>query len=683
MNFSTLLKVYCGAILIFPCSNANARHLTPEEALQRAESKSSAMRMRSGYNYDLVYSEANEGQDRLYVFNKADKGFIIVSADDSMPAILGYSDNGGFDYDNAAPALKWWLSQYAQEALYIPEIAVAGTQANQPDKAPESSDYAPIPYMIQTKWDQGNPYNMNCPEKNDTKCVTGCIATAMAQVVRYYGYPQRGNDTNSYQWNDTTLSYDYAAAEFLYDDMPYIYSEGATEEQKQAIADLMYACGVAVNMDYNLFTPGSNTENGSSASDLYIPYALRNYFKYDNAVRYLKKSFFSSEEWEDILYTELSSGRPVIYGGHGPQHEGHQFICDGYEGKGYFHINWGWSGAGDGFYLLTALDPKFQGAGGGGGPYNYDQTMICGIQPPVNDSKIWYPIYANGSIIAKPNGNTAVEITFTEKCGIHNYSQESVDVILEIKAISEDGKEYISDNKSSITFHAANGLTISGYGRIGSVGLPTKLPAGNYKCYLAFKTPEGNIQDVLFPNTTAAYFNLSVNSTGNITCSPGEPEAKAEIRISGFEVIDEAVAGQTAKVYVKIENIGEVEYSGAVFMKIFNRNSNETIANYKLSFGTIAPEGKFEGYVSLIFKFDPGDYDVIFFDQNNEKISEIYTLSVAESGVDGIFSENELTDVYSAGGILIKKNADKATISSLPKGIYILNSKGKNHKIIK
>lgn len=682
---TTSVKFFCGAMLMMmPFSVVNARHLTPEEALKRAEGKSTAMHMPANLSYDLVYSETNEGQEFVYVFNKGDKGFVVVSADDSMPALLGYSDNGGFDYEYAAPALKWWLRQYAEEASSASETIALQTLYNYSQKkTSEKADRTPIPYLIQTKWDQEFPYNLNCPDKKEKKCVTGCVATAMAQIMRYHGYPQSGNGTHSYQWNDTILSYDYEKADFRFDDMPDIYSGSETEERNQAVANLMYACGVAVNMDYNLNTPGSTIENGSTTSDMYIPYALRNFFKYDNAVRYLKKAFYASDKWEDLLYSELAAGRPVIYGGQDSRREGHQFICDGYEGNGYYHINWGWSGHGDGNFLLSALDPKFHGAGGAGGPYNSNQTMICGIQPPVNNSKVWYPIYSSGGILASPFTDSAVEISFSKGCGILNYSPEAVDVIFEIKAVSQDGKEYVSNNHKSLSFKGADGVSIGGYNSIGSVGLPENLPAGDYKCYLAFKTHEGNIQDVLFPYTATAYFNLNVNNKGEITCSPGEPDAKTEIRVTKFDVATEVTSGEETTVHMKIENIGEIEYSGIINMKIFNQNSDKDIITYRISLNTLAPNDDFEINVNLKFNLDPGVYDVIFFDQYNQKISDVFTLTVGDSGIDSLISGSELVDIYSAGGVLLMKNSDKTSVSSLPKGIYILNINGKSYKVIK
>lgn len=252
-------RVTAAVALMTSVISGVAAPLTPDQALARLRGSQSGLRMSGSTQYQLTYTENADGEDMLYVFNIGDKGFVIASADDRMPAKLGYSDSGAFDITTAPPQLKWWLEQYAQEAAYYfqneDKYTFAGSRA---------TTRAAIAPLVKTEWDQGSPYNLDCPMKDGEQCVTGCVATAMAQVIKYHGYPDKGTGTHSYSWNGTTLSYDYGAATFDYANMLDKYDGSATEEQQKAVANLMYACGVSVTMNYG---PSSGTD------DLFIPYA--------------------------------------------------------------------------------------------------------------------------------------------------------------------------------------------------------------------------------------------------------------------------------------------------------------------------------------------------------------------------------------------------------------------------
>lgn len=460
-------------------------------------------------SYELTYTGQSAGTPALYVFNKGTKGFIITSADDRMPALLGYSDNGSFDLNNASPELKWWLSQYVDEAAYFFKNEGKFTLSSR--ASTEREDILPL---IKTKWNQGQPYNLDCPEDKGGRSVTGCVATAMAQIIKYHRFPVTGTGEHSYSWNGTTLSFDYGAAVFDYGNMldeydPY--EDTATETQKRAVAQLMYACGVGVNMKY------SSGESG--AGDYGIPYALKNLFNYDNGVRYVKRSYYTTQEWEDMVYSELQGGYPVLYSGRSPA--GHAFVCDGYE-NGYFHINWGWGGTSDGYYLLSALNPHQQGIGGSAGGYNADQSIICGIKPGRSSYEPTYSICATGPIeVNEVMGNIFAVVTVNGGM-ICNYSPDTYSVGMAFKAVSDTGEEYIG-NETNMEFKGAleNYEGYSGFG----LYIPSNLSAGHYKVYLIYKTPEGDWRNVMTPISANEYLNMDVNASGEVSFSMGEPKS--------------------------------------------------------------------------------------------------------------------------------------------------------------
>ena len=227
-------------------------------------------------------------------------------------------------------------------------------------------------------WDQSAPYNDLCPEYNGTRSVTGCVATAMAQVMRYHKYPAKGKGSNSYTSQTLALaaSFDFASTTFDWDNMlPQYVSGSYTDDQAKAVATLMYACGVSVDMDY--------TPDDSGAMPYAAAEALINNFEYSSNIRFLQRDYYQYAEWMDLIKTEISNSRPIMYDGQSTE-GGHEFVFDGYDENDMVHVNWGWSGVNDGYFAISALAPSSLGIGGGtnlGGGFSSDQGMIIGIQP--------------------------------------------------------------------------------------------------------------------------------------------------------------------------------------------------------------------------------------------------------------------------------------------------------------
>lgn len=354
-----LLISAAAAAIIAPL--ASAKPVTPQEALRRLQSADTPARVAA---LARPHMECVAELPGLYVFSQG-KGFVILPADDAAPALLAYADQGSFDIDSN-PTLRWWLSTYSRQ---IEQAQHSGFRAQEVMR-PSRPAIAPLTV---TQWNQDAPYNDLCPELNGEKCVTGCVATAMAQILKYHAYPAKGSGTHSYTWQEgnKTLSFDYNTT-FAWDEMPDIYTSASTDAQNAAVAKLMYACGVSVNMMYD---PGD-----SGAYTTAIAPALMQYFGYDKAMWNPQRPYYTLGDWEQLVYDNLAQGMPVLYAGVGSA-GGHQFICDGYSQDGYFHFNWGWGGMSNGYFLLTALDPPALGIGGGAGGFNSEQSVILGIKP--------------------------------------------------------------------------------------------------------------------------------------------------------------------------------------------------------------------------------------------------------------------------------------------------------------
>lgn len=332
----------------------------------------------------------------FYVFNTVDNdGFVIISADDVMIPILGYSTSNGMVGCTTMPAnLKNWLNLYTEEYDAVQTYNIeADPETTSEWEALANGTYAPkgngakaVSALIQTKWDQESPYYNQCPLDNGARSATGCVATAMAQVMKYWEWPTQGTGSHSYTTYTRHLSCsaNFGSTTYDWSNMPVggLAANGYTNladswstTEKNAVATLMYHCGVSVEMDY------TSSDEGSGAYSSAVPDALTSYFGYAPGARLRYKSNYSNDEWIALLKAELDASRPMLYAGESSA-GGHSFVCDGYDANNKFHFNWGWSGSGDAFYALTSLNPG--GGGIGGGSYNFtsNQEAIIGISSP-------------------------------------------------------------------------------------------------------------------------------------------------------------------------------------------------------------------------------------------------------------------------------------------------------------
>lgn len=291
-----------------------------------------------------------KANSHLQVLGYADGPFAVVSRDDRLPEVLAVAE-GRFNEDN--PGLNWWMEAVGQVAAQVEKSGRRHTPS-----LPSAKKHPPkVEPLIQTKWGQEAPFNDLCPVRGNERTVTGCVATSMAQVLFYNKYPARGcGGTNS-----VTVPYDdpdgdvyelnFDELTFAYDDMLPDYSDGYTEEQGLAVAQLMYACGIAANMHYDVKSVG-----GSGTLSNYAQTGLNNFLGFEG-VKFIYRDAMDDRLFMDIVYTELAAHRPMIYGGQGSQ-GGHSFVLCGYNEEGLVYVNWGWNGDANGYYDIDLLNPK-------------------------------------------------------------------------------------------------------------------------------------------------------------------------------------------------------------------------------------------------------------------------------------------------------------------------------------
>ena len=338
---------------------------------------------------EWVYTQyqINETTPAVYVFNAvSEQGFVLVSAEDNARAVLGYSDEGHIDAQNIPANMRAWLQMYADE---LARAAKAPAAAD----AQRSVEYYPTvePLIGNVAWNQDAPYNNHCPidPNSNQRCVTGCMATAAAQVMYHHKYPKKGTGSYSYWCGLENLSVDFSKATYDWDHMLPSYKNGYTQQEADAVAQLMYHVGVASNMWYG--SSASGAAMGTAAQ------AMVRHFDYDAAIRVLMKDYMDEEAVMDAIVADLQGSRPVFIEALTKKDEGHAFVCDGIQADGYIHINWGWGGYGNGYFALSAMNPTNQGIGGASddGAFTEQVTLYTGIQPNQGGQTVPY-IVAGG-----------------------------------------------------------------------------------------------------------------------------------------------------------------------------------------------------------------------------------------------------------------------------------------------
>ena len=410
----------------------------------------------------------------FYIYNNAHSAYVIVSGDDRMKPVLGYSDNGSFITENLPVNILSWLEYY--NAAYE-NIKNGKKVFAEPKLLIRKSFPASIsPLLGEINWNQDAPYNNACPMIQGQRSVTGCVATAMAMILKYYEYPAKGTGHYSYTSNGVQYSFDYGNTTLDWNNMLPQYSGTYTTEQADAVAQLMYACGVSVEMEYS---PSS-----SGAYSFKVGQALIDYFGYDENLGYIYREYFTSEEWMNLIKKEISEGRPVLYNG-ASKDVGHEFVFDGYDTQDMVHVNWGWGGANNGYFEVASLDPSSPGIGGGtniGGGFIYQQGMITGFQPPVTTSSYTSHFYLSKLEVSKnevTKGET-FDLTITE---MYNMSTTFKDGQLGLIA-EKDGKQ-------SALWNISLGNVKTNFGTKGqtfsNITVPSALTDGTYALYLATK----------------------------------------------------------------------------------------------------------------------------------------------------------------------------------------------------
>ena len=590
-------------------------------------------------NHKFKSSGANAS---FYIFNATgNQGFVIVSGDDRTTPVLGYVDNGNFDPNNIPANMKAWLEGYEEQISMLDEMGITATYNESFTVRPTRNSISP---MITSHWDQGAPYWEHCPEFMDIDengdtvgelAYTGCVAVSMSQILNYYKSPLRCTQIIpsylvTFYWQEEYGAFDTEPLDpifFDWDNMRDNYTGAETQAEKDAVAWLMLYAGCAAQMQYGV--------NASSTSDPYIPTALNEYFNYDAKLVY--RSDYEQAEWEDMIYNELVEGRPLIYNGRAGSGGGHSFVCDGYAYGDLFHINWGWGGLGDGYFVLSVLNPY---AGGIGSTtslegYNIDQTAVIGIQPGYSGTPVEvdhrltvFNMYYTGtsSFERSDDGNFKlnkrryIKVTGEDHIddgtkylrGIALY--DSNDNFIDIIAQTYYASGYLSitdswpDTQSSVTYPFGNGL-----------------PNGSYKIKPVCSLPGTNEWQ---PMIESDRFYVEATINGDWVTMTNHPIV--DLQSMNFEFTGGEKVGLAEQCHVTVKNNSADRFSGKLYLYV----DNEQFDEYSEFTTVVEAEIPAGGTKVITFNFTPKN------DGAKSAHLSIYDTSSWNPGIPGTGSVN-------------------------------------------
>lgn len=635
--FTTLLLMAAG------CSMAFADAISEEQALANAgkflqeNSSQSSVRRIAGKKMMLTKAMQSRG---YYAFNiNGDQGYIITSGSDLTQPVLGYSDQGSLDPANMPDALKYWL-ETLDNAIEGIEGGVPQEKALKANSVARVADKKAIEPLVKSKWNQGDPYNLLTPSYTDKNngsyhehSATGCVATATTQVMYYWKWPQEACATipsYTYNWSGNNKTTDeLPPVVFNWDAMTDTYNSKSSQESKMAVAQLMLYAGHGMQSGYAGAT-GATSVNALNA--------LKNYFGYNKDAYNCYHLNYTFQEWEDLFYNELAAGRPILMGADNYERTGgHEFVCDGYDGNGLYHINWGWGGWDDGYFVLTVMAPDNQGIGGStdANGYSMGQNACINVRPAYTtpDEEIVRAsisgISCSQSKIRKnSDGEFSLNLTYyLRTILLHQYDVEHAFRLM------------TADNTVAADELAPQTRSFNPTGRYncGSTVKMSNLADGTYTLR-GMSRKAGSDEWIYDDNSERNYVELVVS--GDEMLVNVKPGMSTKLVVNSLRLEGASVAGEWQKVAYNITNEGNDFYGETYMFVDGTRSSGNTIS---------IPAGE---TMDIYYKFKPsnvpGSHKFILSRATNTNSSNVI------SDIDRMFNSD---CVWNADG----------TIENLPK----------------
>ena len=589
-----------------------------------------------GRPHTVVYDAATaDGTSRLRISNISGGGFVLTKGD----RIVGYSDTGHFSPQSAPPAMLDMLQAMQQATADAPATSIGATGQ---------------PLLGDISWNQDAPYNDLCPQYDlNSRCPTGCVATAMAQLMRYHKWPQHGMGSHAYQpviMSGNTLEADFGSTTYLWDAMLPNYSTASTpadgytmDECRTAVATLMLHCGVAVDMVYY-------TQSG--ATDYDVPPALITYFGYDRSMAYRKREHYGWADWLQIIHDEIAEGRPVLAYGRAAA-GGHAYVFDGMDDEGFIHVNWGWGGMSNGYFQTSALTPAAQGIGGSDGGFNYTQRIITGIRPADGAVRDYDVELTSTEGLAAGRTKVAqgsdVTIRLTGKVVNHGFQDAHFDYALLLLSAKGDTVSIISGPADNTLAREATDYAPT----FGTVNLGT-LPEGTYALYPACRMTGGNGRWLRIRDNYIGYVNrLDVTATAtDITFS--QPDY-FQLKATDTEIPSTLWNGSPMLITTTVTNEGDVEYHGEVKAQL--RRGTTVVSSTSNYIVDLLPGASTVIRFTDAFSAEAGDYTLCLVDDDGSVISPRFSVTMTEAPATGTVAALQPITIAAASPELIQATA--------------------------
>jgi hypothetical protein len=586
-----------------------------------------------------------------YIINiDTSNGFVIVSGDDAIKPILGYSDQGTFDVENIPEGLKELLESYRVEIETLQKESTTTSAAQLNIQQLATANPVVSPLLGNIKWGQESPFNKLCPYDTNlnTRIVSGCVATAMAQIMKFHQWPATGTGTHSYVENDYgLLSANFGQTQYDWSSMLDTYSDDATGKQDSAAALLTYHCAVSVDMN---FAP---TGSGSSINDAGT--ALKTYFGYDNEIQLYSREFYAVNQWDSLLQNELNASRPVLYAGRTNDDSGHAFVCDGYDSNGFYHINWGWYGYANGYFELSSLswsNPNTSGATGG---FSVGHQMLVGIKKADAINKTSYQLGMYSSLSASVSQLANYKTNFNLSFSLANYGLNTFTGYIDI-GYQKSGQTVISRMNlftSPITFAAGAGSSSSF-----SFNLSKLTTTGTYNLYLIYRPSDSTAWSIVKPTADRTNQLVIVRSgTGTSITSPSDAPS---LLLTNFNCPTIWYANNTVTLDATISNTGR-EFNSYVKLFMYSQ-IDPSISQSLVIDGINCPTGStqtyyFKGYPSL----SPGLYWLKAYYDATNAYSNINWDPIPTQNLDSIpveikLSSTDISNTEDSKPILLQRN---------------------------
>ena len=623
----------------------------------------------------------------VFVFNSTDEGFVLVSAEDNARAVLGYSDEGTFDANNIPENMQFWLKMYADEMRREAKGDEAkGDEAMRQEamrrkvmrrevkgerREAEEEAYPTIaPLLGETIWGQGEPFNNMCPQIGNEHAVTGCVATAMSQIMYAHKHPTQGTGSHTYTTESKKLSVSANFGNTIYDwaNMIPNYNGSYTTAQANAVATLMFHAGVAADMDY--------TVDGSGAVSSIALAGLTNYFGYDKAINVLPKDFMQEQQLLQAIASDLQVGQPVYIGGATVNQEGHAFVCDGMQSDGYLHINWGWNGMADGYFAISALSPEVQGTGGSASNLAFTERVDVYTNIKPNEGGEAMPLVTVDKLTRTSSDaiskKTAVEFS------LENFTSTGIATAAgTVTYFIYNSEGALVDQVGIATFELAPGYYYTNAINI-SQKLPSSLAEGDYELEIRYVDDNDKDHPILVKGLGEVRVPFTVTSSQFVFGAIAEPEKDLRpFTNADFALIEGTKTWSVDLFSSQFWSDTPSETDVLIRCNLHSNSDKAVVGTYTMEAGTIDANAIYaEGYYNACYQYTPTALHLTILPAGGEKVTVQYYMEVNGEVKQGSYTATP--DWYTTNGDTYQYNTDYtldlATTLSASKAVEITSA---------